>query len=505
MDNTELPQTVIAARPSSSSKNGLKYYKNCYQQGHLLLECPTVQCRYCHKIGHIVYNCPTRPHNPGHSRTLPRPCNPSVVAAAKESLSAPSLSSVSVSELRSLVFSIVKQIMSTSGKVSSAVSGNTWYFDSACCNHMSPDSQLFSSVIPTTHAPLIQTANGSYISANHTGSVSTPKLSLSDTYLIPNLTLNLISVGQLCELGYDLWFGSSGCRVQDPRTNQVLGTGRRVGRMFELTSLHLPSTPTPPPSQVAYTASVFPLSLWHLRLGHVSVQKLRSLVSSGFLDQVKHDSVDCVSCQLAKQPALSFNNSDSFSHASFDLIHSDIWGPSPTATVGGSKYFVIFVDDFSLYTWIYLMHNRSKLAQIYHTFAQMISTQFSKTIKIFRTDNAMEYRDSQFLDFIHTQGTIIQRSCAGTSQQNGRAERKHCHILDSVRAFLISASCPERFWGEAALTAVYTINRLPSSALQNVTPFERLYGTPTSYFSLRVFGCACFVLLQPHEHSKLEP
>uniref|UniRef100_A0A2N9HZ71 CCHC-type domain-containing protein n=2 Tax=Fagus sylvatica TaxID=28930 RepID=A0A2N9HZ71_FAGSY len=351
--------TVIAAHPSSSSKNGSKYYKNCYQQGHLLFECPTVQCRYCHKIGHIVYNCPTRPPKPSHSRTLPRPGNPSVVAAAKESFSAPSLSYVSVSELRSLVFSIVKQILSTSGKVSSAVSGNTWYFDSACCNHMSPDSQLFSSVIPTTHAPLIQTANGSYISANHTGSVSTPTLSLSDTYLIPNLTLNLISIGQLCELGYDLWFGSSGCRVQDPRTNQVLGTGRRVGRMFELTSLHLPSTPTPPPSQVAHTASVFPLSLWHLRLG--------------------------------------------------------------------------------------------------------------------------------------------------TSQQNGRAERKHRHILDSVRAFLISASCPERFLGEAALTAVYTINRLPSSALQNVTPFECLYGTPASYSSLRVFGCACFVLLQPHEHSKLEP
>jgi transposase InsO family protein len=75
----------------------------------------------------------------------------------------------------------------------------------------------------------------------------------------------------------------------------------------------------------------------------------------------------------------------------------------------------------------------------------MISTQFSKTIKIFRIDNAMEYRDSQFLDFIHTQGTIIQRSCAGTSQQNGKAERKHRHILDSVRAFLISTSCPERF------------------------------------------------------------
>jgi hypothetical protein len=317
---------TIAACPSSSSssRNSPKYYKNCHKQGHLLSECPTIQCLYCHKIGHIIYNCPTKPLKPGQSGILPRPVNHSVATAAEDSPFNLSLLSILVSELGPMVFTMVKQFLSSSDKVSSAVSGNTWYFDSACCNHMSPDSQLFSSVIPTTHAHFIQTANGSHIAASNTGSVSNPTLSLSDTYLISNLTLNLISVGQLCELSFDLWFGSSGCRVQDTRTNQVLGTGRRVGRMFELTSFHLPSTSTPLPSHVAHTASVFRLSLWHLRLGHVSVQKLCILISSGFLGQVKHDSVDCVSYQLAKQPALSFNNSDSFSHASFDLIHSNI-------------------------------------------------------------------------------------------------------------------------------------------------------------------------------------
>ena len=162
--------------------------------------------------------------------------------------------------------------------------------------------------------------------------------------------------------------------------------------------------------------------------------------------------------------------------------------------IGQSKYFVVIevVNIFLLnllYTakkttlYIYLMNNHSELTQIYRTFAQMISTQFSKVIKVFHTDNAMEYRDSQFIDFIHTQGTIIPRSCIGASRQNGKAKRKHCHIFVFVRAFLISASCPERFLGEAALIAVYSINRLPSSTFQNILLFASLVMHALFYFS----------------------
>jgi hypothetical protein len=151
------------------------------------------------------------------------------------------------------------------------------------------------------------------------------------------------------------------------------------------------------------------------------------------------------------------------------------------------------------------MKNRSELPKIYYEFAQMIKTQFSQTIKIFRADNAMEYKETKFLNFLRQNGTLSQYSCPGTSQQNGRAERKHRHILDTVRTLLISSSCPEHFWGEAALTAVYTINRVPMPVIQNQSPYERLYGTPPSYDLLKVFGCTCFVLLQPHERNKLEP
>lgn len=135
----------------------------------------------------------------------------------------------------------------------------------------------------------------------------------------------------------------------------------------------------------------------------------------------------------------------------------------------------------------------------------MVQTQFSCTIKILCIDNAMEYKDSNLISFLTQQGTLAKRSCPHTSQQNGIAECKHRHIFDFFHAQLLFASCPEKFSGKAALTSVYVINHLPSSVFHNISPFERLYGTSPSYSHLKVFGCACFVLLQPHEHTKLEP
>ena len=180
------------------------------------------------------------------------------------------------------------------------------------------------------------------------------------------------------------------------------------------------------------------------------------------------------------------------------------WGPSPITTQGGSRYFVIFVDDFSIYTYIYLFKNRSELSQIYRDFTKMIETQFSKPIKVFRSDNAQEYKAHEFTSILHQFGTVPHSSCVGTSQQNGRAEIKLSHILDVVRATTITASTSTQFWGEAALTSVYTINRCPSPIIQNQTPYDMLFGSSPSYDSLRVFGCACFVILQDHERNKLQ-
>ena len=116
----------------------------------------------------------------------------------------------------------------------------TWLFDSACCNHMTPHSSLFSKLDPAPHPLNIHIADGSTMHGNSLGFVSTSNLSILGVFHVPDLSYNLCSVGQLAELGYRLIFYYSGCIVQDLRTGQKFGTSPRVGRMFLVDNLHLP-------------------------------------------------------------------------------------------------------------------------------------------------------------------------------------------------------------------------------------------------------------------------
>ena len=172
---------------------------------------------------------------------------------------------------------------------------------------------------------------------------------------------------------------------------QELGTGPRVGRMFLVDNLRLPFVAPVSVAATIAVSSIPSLALWHARLGHASSSRVQQLASRGLLGSVSTENFDCVSCQLGKQPALPFNSNESISTDIFVLIHSDVWVPSPVSSIGGPRYFVVFVDDYSRYSWIFHMKHRSELLQVYSNFAKMVETQFSKRIKIFRFDNALEY------------------------------------------------------------------------------------------------------------------
>ena len=98
------------------------------------------------------------------------------------------------------------------------------------------------------------------------------------------------------------------------------------------------------------------------------------MASRGLLGLVSTENFDYVSCQLGEQPALPFDTSESISTDIFDFIHFEVWGPFSVSSIGGSRYFVVFVDDYSRYSWIFNMKHRSKLLQVYSNFAKMVET-----------------------------------------------------------------------------------------------------------------------------------
>ena len=91
------------------------------------------------------------------------------------------------------------------------------------------------------------------------------------------------------------------------------------------------------------------------------------------------------------------------------------------------------------------MKSRSKFLPIYNNYAKMVETQFSKCIKIFRSDNALEYTQYAFQTLMHSYGIVHHLTCPVTFQQNDRTERKLRHILDTICALLLFAKVPAPF------------------------------------------------------------
>jgi len=148
------------------------------------------------------------------------------------------------------------------------------------------------------------------------------------------------------------------------------------------------------------------------------------------------------------------------------------------------------------------MKHRSEFFEIYAVFRALIKTQHSVVIKCFRCDLGGEYTSNKFCQLLALDGTIHQTSCTDTPKQNGVAEKKHRHIVETARS-LLSTFVPSEFLGEVVLIAVSLINTIASSHSSGLSPFEKLYGYVPDYSSFRIFGCTCFVLRSHVERSKL--
>uniref|UniRef100_M1ANG9 Integrase catalytic domain-containing protein n=1 Tax=Solanum tuberosum TaxID=4113 RepID=M1ANG9_SOLTU len=202
---------------------------------------------------------------------------------------------------------------------------------------------------------------------------------------------------------------------------------------------------------------------------------------------------------MARQERLPFPHSTHTSTRIFQLLHIDLWGPYHMVTHDNYRYFITLVDDYSRCTWTQLLTCKSNTLEVIKNFLSMIQTQFNTCVQTIRTDNGLEFVNTETTAFLKNKGIIHEKTCPYTPQQNGVVERKHKYLLETARALLFQSKLPLKYWGECVLCATYIINRLPTSHMKGKCPYELLYNTKPVYSHMRTFGCLCYPTLpKPH-------
>ncbi|KAJ0483795.1 putative RNA-directed DNA polymerase [Helianthus annuus] len=382
-------------------------------------------------------------------------------------------------------------------------SAASWHPDTGSNSHVTPDLASLDNSEAYFGNESLHVGDGNPLPICHIGSskIYSPNktLNLSNILHVPQIKKNLLSVQQFCnENDVFFEFHSSFFVVKDESTRATLLTGPSDGGLYSLRLPQLKSLP-----HVSFTATKASSTIWHKRLGHPHARVFHSIVSSFHLPvSNKLCPSLCTPCQLGKSSKLSLNYSNFHSKNILDLIYCDVWGPAPTLSFDGHRYFMLCVDHHTRYMWFYPLAQKSDVYQTFKSFLVMAERQFNTKLKNVQTDWGGEFRN--LAPFFSSLGIIHRRSCPHTSEQNGIVERRHRHVVETGLALLAHSYAPQRFWHFAFETAVFLINRMPSRTYSHKSPYEHLFQRSPDYSFLRVFGCQCFPYLRPYNSHKMD-
>eukprot|EP00253_Pinus_taeda_P034717 PITA_34717 len=321
---------------------------------------------------------------------------------------------------------------------------------------------------------------------------------LTDVRHVPDLRKNLISLGALDSNGYKNVIQGGVMKIY--KGILLVMKAKKVGNLFQLEG----RTGSDHASVSEHDSSS--IHLWHQRLGHMSERGLKILADRKLLPNLRSGKLDfCKHCLFGKQSKQKFKTGKHTSKGILDYIHSDVWGPAPTASFGGSSYFVSFIDDFSRKVWVFMLKKKSDVFSVFKQFRALVENNTGRTIKCLRTGNGGEFTSKEFDSYCKDAGIERHKTTVYTPQQNGVAKRMNRTLLERARCMLSNAGLPKELWTEAVATACYVINRSPSKAIDCKVPQEVWKGHPCDYSKLRVFGCDAYALVPKHQRTKLDP
>ncbi|KAH9678410.1 hypothetical protein KPL71_025698 [Citrus sinensis] len=468
-DNSESESSEgLMARGRSEKKEykGKKQGRSKSKQKHL-------KCFHCHKEGHFKRDCPERKTK----QKEPKDKSGNAAIATEETS-----------------FETAEVLIATKEKTQ-----GQWVLDSGCTFHMSPNRNYFTTY-QSCDGGMVLMGNNSVCKVVEIGTVSLKMYDgmvreLTQVRHVPEFKKNLISIGMLDQTGCVIKAENGTLKVT--RGSIVIMKGTKQNGLYVLNG-----------HTTVGEASVTEKSedkakLWHLRLGHMSERGLKELQKKGVFGSDKLSSLGfCEDCILGKASRLKFESAVHSTKERLAYIHSDLWGPAQVDSLGGCRYFLSLIDDYSRMVWVYVLKTKDEVLERFKRWKILVETQTSLKVKALRTDNGMEFCNKEFGDFCERHGIMRHKTVIHTPQQNGLAERMNRTLMDKVRCMLLYSKLPKSLWAEALNTACYLVNRSPSTAIECKTPIELWSGRVTDYSKLRIFGCVAYAHVK---QGKLEP
>ncbi|GJX07418.1 putative ribonuclease H-like domain-containing protein, partial [Tanacetum coccineum] len=253
------------------------------------------------------------------------------------------------------------------------------------------------------------------------------------------------SMSQICDKKNNVLFTNTECLVLSfdfklLDESQVL---LRVLRKDNIYIVDLKSVvPTKGLTCLFAKATIDESNLWHRRLGHINFKNINKLVKGnlvrGLPSKIFENDHSYVACQKGKQHKASCKTKlvNSISKP-LHMLHMDLFGPTNVKSLMKKSYYLVVTDDFSRFSWVFFLATKDETSGILKTFITEIENQLDYKVKVIRSDNGTEFKNSVMNQLCEMKGIKREFSVARTPQQNGVAERKNRTLIKAARTMVL--------------------------------------------------------------------
>ncbi|KAI3728046.1 hypothetical protein L6452_16674 [Arctium lappa] len=381
-----------------------------------------------------------------------------------------------------------------------------WYLDSGCSRHMTGNKPLLGDFMPSK-GPSVTFGDNSRGSTKGYETLSNGSITFKKVAYVEGLMHNLLSISQLCDLGYKVMFELSSCIIFNKKMETVL-SGYHKENVYVIDMGHSSSFGT----NICFVSenTAKRCWLWHKRLSHLNFKTLNVLSNQELVTGMPKLSFVkeklCAACEKEKHTKSSFKSKQCFSITQpLQMLHMDLCGPVSTPSLSGRRYILVIIDEFTRYTWVFFLRYKSDTTEEIIKFIKKSEVLNGQLVRSVRSDNRTEFKKSMLDDFFNEKGISQNFSVVRTPQQNGVVERKNITLCEAARSMLSESHLPIYFWAEVINTACFTQNRSIIVKRHNKTPYEVFYGRKPNIGFLHVFGCVCYILNDRENLGKFDP